>query len=253
MSRERRFHVSDLDSETVRLSSEEAHHLVEVLRLREGAEVSLFDGKGGAARARVHRIAGGEVELRILGPERSRESPLSLTLAVAPPKGDRMSFLIEKLTELGVTRVIPLETERGRSGKSLERWRRIAAESCKQSGRSRSLEVAAPRSLEEVLHEQGRLMAAHPGAPSLSPPSATAAIVALIGPEGGWSEKELALAASRGATLFGLGPRTLRTETAAIAVATLLQYLAGDLSKEIQLQGDTGIGGDREINRFNRS
>jgi len=96
-------------------------------------------------------------------------------------------------------------------------------------------------------------MAAHPGAPSLSPPSATAAIVALIGPEGGWSEKELALAASRGATLFGLGPRTLRTETAAIAVATLLQYLAGDLSKEIQLQGDTGIGGDREINRFNRS
>jgi 16S rRNA (uracil1498-N3)-methyltransferase len=229
MSRERRFHVSDLDSETVRLSSEEAHHLVQVLRLREGAEVSLFDGKGGAAGAIVHRIAGGEVELRILGPEPSRESPLSLTLAVAPPKGDRMSLLIQKLTELGVTRVIPLETERGRSGASLERWRRIGVEACKQSGRSRSPEVAAPRSFEEVLNERGRLMAAHPCAPPLSPPLGTAAIVALIGPEGGWSEGELALTASRGVTLFGLGPRTLRTETAAIAVAALLQFLAGDL------------------------
>src|SRR3990172_5610067 len=163
MSRERRFHVSDLDSETVRLSSEEAHHLVEVLRLCEGAEVSLFDGKGGAARARVHRIAGGEVELRILGPERSRESPLSLTVAVAPPKGDRMSFLIEKLTELGVTRVIPLETERGRSVGNLERFRRIALESCKQSGRSRTPEVQEPRSIASVLEEPWPVLAAHPG------------------------------------------------------------------------------------------
>jgi len=230
MSRERRFHVSSLDSETVRLSFEQAHHLVEVLRLREGAGVSLFDGKGSAARAKVHRITGAEVELRILGPEPSRESPLSLTLAVAPPKGDRMSFLIEKLTELGVARVIPLQTERGRTGKNLERWRRIGVEACKQSGRSRSPEVAAPRSFEEVLKEEGRLMAAHPAAPPLSPPQG-GAIVALVGPEGGWSEGELALAASRGVTLFGLGPRTLRTETAAIAVATLFQFLAGDLGE----------------------
>lgn len=229
MSRERRFHVSSLNSETVELSPEQAHHLVDVLRLREGAEVSLFDGKGGAARAEVHRSAGGEVELRILGPEPSRESPLSLTVAVAPPKGDRMSFLIQKLTELGVTRIIPLETERGRPAESLERWRRIAVEACKQSGRSRSPEVAAPRSFEEVLNEEGSLIAAHPGAPPLSPPRG-GAIAALIGPEGGWSEKELALAAARGVTLFGLGPRTLRTETAAIAVATLLQFLTGDLS-----------------------
>jgi 16S rRNA (uracil1498-N3)-methyltransferase len=229
MSRERRFVVQDLGSEIVRLSAEEAHHLVDVLRLREGAEVSLFDGKGGSFRGKVHRIAGREVELRLLGPEPSRESPLSLTLAVSPPKGDRMSFLIEKLTELGAARVIPLETERGRAAKHLERWRRIAIEACKQSGRSRSPEVAAPRSFEEVLREDGRLMAAHPGAPPLSAPGG-GAIVALIGPEGGWSPKELAGFASRGVTLFGLGPRTLRTETAAIVAATLLQYLAGDLS-----------------------
>jgi 16S rRNA (uracil1498-N3)-methyltransferase len=231
MSRERRFHVSDLDSEIVKLSSDEAHHLVHVLRLGEGAEVALFDGRGGAARARVQRIAGSEVELRILGAESSRESPLSLTLAVAPPKGDRMSFLIQKLSELGVSRVIPLETERGGSGGSLERWRRIALEACKQSGRSRAPEIVPPRRFEAVLDEEGFLAAAHPGAPPLSPPRTSNPVVVLVGPESGWSEKELSLAASRGVTLFGLGPRTLRTETAAIAAAALFQFLAGDLGE----------------------
>lgn len=230
MSRERRFLVSSLDSEALRLSPEEAHHLVDVLRLREGADVSVFDGKGGSARAKVHRIAGREVELRVHGPEPSRESPLPLTLAVSPPKGDRMSFLIEKLTELGVARVIPLETERGRPAKNLERWRRIGIEACKQSGRSRFPEVAAPRSFEDVMNEKGSLVAAHPGAPPLSTPRG-GAIVALIGAEGGWSENELSLFTSRGVTLFGLGPRTMRTETAALAAATLLQYLAGDLGE----------------------
>jgi 16S rRNA (uracil1498-N3)-methyltransferase len=228
MSRERRFLVSNLDSDAVRLSSEEAHHLVDVLRLSEGAEVSLFDGKGAAARARVERIAGSAVDLRILGPEPSRESPLSLTVAVAPPKGDRMSFLIQKLTELGVTRFVPLETERGRPGESLERWRRIAIEACKQSGRSRPPEVTSPRSLQDVFKEEASLVAAHPGAPPLSA-HRSGAIVALIGPEGGWSERELALFSERAVTLFGLGPRRLRTETAAIAAATVLQFLAGDL------------------------
>ena len=230
MSRERRFHVEDLERETLELSPEEAHHLIHVLRLREGAEVSLFDGRGVAARAEVYRIAGREVELRVLGPEPSRESPLALTLAVSPPKGDRASFLVEKLTELGVTRVVPLLSERGRSAGSLERWRRIAVESCKQSGRSRVPAIESPRSVASVLEEPGPVMAAHPGAPPLAG-AGMENVVALVGPEGGWSESELSLFASRGARLFGLGPRTLRTETAAIATATLVQYLAGDLGK----------------------
>lgn len=230
MSRERRFHVSDLDSETVRLSSEEAHHLIDVLRLREGAGVSVFDGKGNAARAQVHRIAGREVEVRILGPEPSRESPLALTLAVAPPKGDRMSFLIEKLTELGVARLVPLETERGRGRGNLERWRRIALESCKQSGRSRAPAIESPRSVASVVEEPGLLLAAHPGAPPMVV-NAPGNVIALVGPEGGWSESELSLFTSRGVTLFGLGPRTLRTETAAVAAAALFQFLAGDLGE----------------------
>jgi len=230
MSRERRFHVSSLDSETVELSPEQAHHLLDVLRLREGAEVALFDGNGGAARAKVQRIAGREVELRLLGPEPSRESPLSLTLAVSPPRGDRMSFLIEKLTELGVARVIPLETERGRAAGNLERCRRVALEACKQSGRSRAPAIESPRSMASVLEEPGPVVVAHPGAPRLAV-GAVDKIVALVGPEGGWSENELSLAAARGVTLIGLGPRTLRTETAALTIATLLQYLAGDLGE----------------------
>jgi 16S rRNA (uracil1498-N3)-methyltransferase len=228
MSRERRFHVEELAGDRPTLSSEEAHHLIDVLRLREGAEVSVFDGRGNSARAKVHRIAGREVELRILGSEPSRESPLALTLAVAPPKGDRMSFLVEKLTELGVVCLIPLDTERGRSGKSLDRWRRIALEACKQSGRSRAPTVEEARSVASVLEVPGLKLAAHPGAPALAADAPSRA-VALVGPEGGWSESELSLFGSRGVTLFGLGPRTLRTETAAIAVATLFQYLRGDL------------------------
>jgi 16S rRNA (uracil1498-N3)-methyltransferase len=230
MSRERRFHVARIDREHVMLSPEESHHLLRVLRLTAGAEVSVFDGKGKSARARVERITDSEVELRILGPEDSRESPLSLTLAVAPPKGDRTSFLIEKLTELGVSRIIPLETARGRSASGLDRWRRISLEACKQSGRSRALEIEAPRSVASVLEEPALLLMAHPGAAPLALHSATK-VIALVGPEGGWSEEEITLARSRRAELFGLGPRTLRTETAAVAAATILQHLVGDLSR----------------------
>lgn len=228
MSRERRFHVPVLDAETVQLPSEEAHHLIHVLRLKQGAEVSLFDGKGNSARAEVHRIAGREVELRVLGAEPSRESPLHLTIAVSPPKGDRAVFLVEKLTELGVARIIPLETERGRSGGNLERWRRIALEACKQSGRSRVPTIEPKRSVAAVLEEPRAVLAAHPGAPPLSL-HGNHDVLALVGPEGGWSEGEAALITSRGGTLFCLGPRTLRTETAAVAAATLLQYLLADL------------------------
>ena len=230
MSRERRFHVQDLDVDRVVLASDEAHHLIHVLRLGPGAEVSLFDGRGRAARAVVLRITDGEVALEILDVEPSKESPLSLTLAVAPPKGDRMSFLVQKLAELGVTRVIPLQADRAGAPGPLERYRRIALEASKQSGRSQIPEIAEPRKLAEVLNEKAFIAVAHPGAPPLLRPPVGARIVALVGPEGGFCEDELALTRSRGATLFGLGPRTLRTETAAIAAATLFQYLAGDLA-----------------------
>jgi 16S rRNA (uracil1498-N3)-methyltransferase len=238
VSRERRFFAPDLGGETVVLAPEEAHHLVEVLRLAEGAEVVLFDGKGGAARAVVLEVAP-SVTLRLLGREPARESTLALALALAPPKGDRMTFIVQKLTELGVRRIVPLVTERGEVDEGdcrrrLPRWRRVALESCKQCGRSRIPELEPPLRLEEVLrgHSGPSFMAQPGGSPLRSAIPRGSPILVLVGPEGGWSEGELDLAAAHGAASLGLGPRTLRTETAAIVAAALVQFLGGDLAGE---------------------
>ena len=144
--------------------------------------------------------------------------------------------MVQKLTELGVGRIVPVLADRGEVDeaaclRSRARWRRIALESCKQCGRSRIPELDPPGSLSDVLRRTAaRALLAQPGGKPL-PKSIDKglAILVLVGSEGGWSESELALAASLGVQSLGLGPRTLRTETAAIAAAALLQFLAGDL------------------------
>jgi 16S rRNA (uracil1498-N3)-methyltransferase len=236
VSRERRFFAPDLGGETVVLAADEAHHLTEVLRVAEGAQVVLFDGQGRAARAEVLQIAP-EVRLRLLASEPSRESSLNLAIAVSPPKGDRMDLVVQKLTELGAQRIVPLLTVRGEVDRAacsrrLERWRRIALESCKQCGRSRVPELEPPREVSEVLREAvARVFLAQPGGIPLARVTPQGpSILVLVGPEGGWSREELDLAASLQVASLGLGPRTLRTETAAIAAAALVQFLAGDLS-----------------------
>jgi 16S rRNA (uracil1498-N3)-methyltransferase len=236
VSRERRFFAPDLGGETVVLAAEEAHHLTDVLRLTEGAEVVLFDGKGSAARAEVVQVEP-QVRLRLLGGEPSRESPLDLAIAVSPPKGDRMELIVQKLTELGARRIVPLLTERGEvdrgaCSRKVERWRRIALESCKQCGRSRVPELAPPQEFSEVLRDHARAFLAQPGGSPLAMTPRGPSILVLVGPEGGWSQEELDLAASRQVASLGLGPRTLRTETAAIAAAALVQFLAGDLAAD---------------------
>lgn len=238
MSRERRFFAPDLSGETAVLAPEEAHHLTDVLRLAEGSEVVLFDGKGVAARAEVLQIAP-KVTLRLLGGEPPRESSLDLAIGVAPPKGDRMAFIVQKLTELGARRIVPLVTDRGEideaaCGRRLPRWRRIALESCKQCGRSRVPDLEPPRDVSDLLrHDPARAFLAQPGGGALARLTPRGpAILVLVGPEGGWSQGELDLASSLGVASLGLGPRTLRTETAAVAAAALAQFLAGDLAAE---------------------
>jgi 16S rRNA (uracil1498-N3)-methyltransferase len=207
-----------------------------VLRIAEGASIEIFDGRGASASAEVLEVRGGSVTLKVVAPLQSRESPLNLAMGVAVPKGDRMTWVVQKLTELGVRRIVPLVTERVEMRKeacerNLGRWRRVALESCKQSGRSRVPDIDVPAEPEELLlaHRGARWMA-HPGAARLAAPiDPETPALALVGPEGGWSERELALADSCRASLFGLGPRVLRTETAAIAAAVLLQSMAGDL------------------------
>jgi 16S rRNA (uracil1498-N3)-methyltransferase len=237
MSRERRFFAADVERPTITLDPHETHHLVRVLRLRVGAEVSVFDGKGRAARARVVALEDDSVELETLSPEPARESSLSLSFAVAPPKGDRMALVVQKLTELGVLRIVPLVTVRGEVDRdqclrNVERWQRVALESCKQCGRSLVPAIDPPADLAEVAaRSQGRLLVADPGSAPLPARESAEGLLVLVGPEGGWSSDERSFAEARGLTRFALGPRTLRTETAAIAAASVLQFLDGDLSK----------------------
>jgi len=242
VSRERWFFVGDVLHEwpaeplkpiTIVLEAGEAHHLVHVLRLTVGAIVTVFDGRGHAAEARITRVGADGAELELATARPPRESPLGLTLAVAVPKGDKMSGIVQKLTELGVAAIHPLVTDRGEVDetamrKKLERWRRVALEAAKQCGRARVPHIEEPSTFDELARPGGLILT--PGADPIPPDIAPGPILTgLIGPEGGWSEEELAIARERSLRTFSLGTRILRTETAAIAVATLLQWRAGDL------------------------
>ena len=233
MSRERRFFVPDLGGSRVELTDEEAHHLIHVLRLVQGDTVALFDGKGHAANATISRIENNVVELDVGDPLPSNESPLALTVAVAVPKGDTMSLIVQKLTELGVARIQPLLSDNSEMPgdavmKRIERWQRVSLEAAKQCGRSRVPSIESPEPFEAMARPGALVLT--PGAPPLgSTEEQSRSPVVLVGPEGGWSAPELHLAKERSLTVFGLGPRTMRTETAAIAAATLVQWLGGDL------------------------
>lgn len=227
----RRFYLPQpLDSPVIHLSGSEAHHLARVLRFQVGDEVMLFDGKGAEARARIEAIAADAVELTVLERSIANELPQNtLTIATAVPKGERFDWLVEKATELGVARLIPLVTARSivhPGASKLERLRRTIVEASKQCGRSRLMELAPPiewRKLVETEFASGDVWIADPSGEPLarafaerSPPRIVA-----IGPEGGFTVDELELAGRHGARLVGLGPRILRIETAAIALAAL--------------------------------
>ena len=237
----------------VALSEEESRHLRDVLRLRAGEEAYVFDGEGREFRCVVAEAGGrgGAARLEVRTPVEppSPESPLELTLAVALLKGEKFDLVVQKATELGVSSIIPVSTkrsevrprdEREESGRSkrVERWRRLALEAAKQSGRARLPRVAEPRGFESVVEdEEGperlRVLFAERGGTGLDAPAAATSrpthVTALVGPEGGWDDEELELARARGWTIVTLGGRTLRAETAALAVCALLQHLFGDL------------------------
>jgi 16S rRNA (uracil1498-N3)-methyltransferase len=236
--RERRFHVRSLtrDDSPIRLEGDELHHLVHVLRLRVGERIALFDGHGSSREGTILRIDASGADIEVGAPLASNESQLVFRLAVSVPKGDRMSEIVQKATELGVSEILPLTSERNEralEGK-LGRWSRIALAACKQSGRSMVPSIAPPVDFFTLVknhsHAPASLWIADPSEPPLKPRADTLQVTACIGPEGGWSEPEIAFARRLGASFFGLGPRTLRTDTAAVAAATLFQWTCGDLS-----------------------
>ncbi|MEX0676402.1 MAG: 16S rRNA (uracil(1498)-N(3))-methyltransferase [Pirellulales bacterium] len=231
---DRYFVESPIRNSSARLVAGEAHHLAHVMRAAPGAMVTLFDGSGAEFAARVEKVGRAEIELAIVSREPvDRELPVPVTLGVALPKGDRQRWLVEKATELGIGRLVPLVTEHGNirvSPATLAKLRRAVIEACKQCGRNRLMEIALSQPLEEFLTDRDdgglRLIAHRPGKScrqaldaSLPRGAATQSVVLAIGPEGGFTPAEIERAQSRGWQAVDLGPRVLRVETAAVALA----------------------------------
>ena len=224
---------------TVTLTSDEARHLREVLRLKPGDEVQVFDGEGKEFRAAVSqaRREFAELEIRDKIDAMRPESPLELTLAVALLKGEKFDLVVQKGTELGVKRFIPLVTrhadiklrDESDAAKRVARWQRIALEAAKQSGRAVVPEVTLPLPFASIIRENSCLLFSERGGQPLSADLQTTSITAIIGSEGGWSDEELHEARAAGVAVVTLGGRVLRAETAAIATAALLQHRYGDL------------------------
>ncbi len=219
-----------------------AAHAARVLRVSAGDELVLFDGVGGEAPARVVAVRGDTVEVEQAPlAAADRESPLRLTLVQGISRGERMDLVVQKATELGVCRLVPVLTERsvvkldaGQAAKRLQHWQGIAAAACEQSGRTRLPAIDPVTTLARWLAVAGATAEPryllHPGSRQRIrdlPPSTAATL--LIGPEGGLSPGERERALASGFTELSLGPRVLRTETAALAALAILQATAGDL------------------------
>ena len=237
------------DGASVVLAAEEARHLRDVLRLGRGDEVFVFDGGGREFRCRVDESGRDRAVLGIIEEVEpaSAESPLRLTLGVALLKGEKLDLVVQKATELGAYRIVPVVTRladvRLRDGsetsRRVERLRRIALEACKQSGRARVPAIDAPIAFESFVKSDyadgWRVMFSERGGEGLgdaveSLHGRPAAVAALVGSEGGWTDEEITLARDAGWDIVTLGGRVLRAETAAITVAALLQHAFGDLS-----------------------
>ena len=246
MSR-RRFYAqpTDISGSLVTLSSEETHHLVHVLRSKPGEQIFVFDGCGNEYHCSFLAERGSRAELKIILPLGDAvESPIRLTLAQSLTKSDKFDLIVQKATELGVSRIIPVTAEHAdvrlghdQGDKRLHRWRRISLEALKQCGRRRLVEISPPMTLDRLTADEDPgvlLVFSEKGGVSIAGALRRAGtptdICALIGPEGGWSDSELALLKRRGAIAAALGPRILRTETAAVVAITLIQHWRGDLS-----------------------
>jgi 16S rRNA (uracil1498-N3)-methyltransferase len=240
-----RFHVraEAVRGEHVSFDADEARHLARVMRLGPGDVVQAVDGQGHELTVRITEVAPrgahGTVVTRAVRPT---ESPLALTLAQSIPKGDKLERIIRMATELGVCRVVPLATERTVVRVEASEWtdrllrcRRVAREAAKQCGRAVIPEVEPPRSLAEWLDERESrdlLVCFREGETSgLSalPAASIDRMSVVVGPEGGWSDAEVARLASAGAVMAGLGPRILRADTAAPIALALIQARYGDI------------------------
>ena len=228
---------------TVSLPDAGANHVARVLRLRAGATVAVFDGAGNEFQAEILQIDGGDVRVRV--GERlagTPESRLKITLAQGVSRGERMDWALQKATELGVGVIAPVLTARSvvrlddkQSAKKMEHWQAIVAGACEQSGRSVVPQLLPPLSLREYLQtrrKEGMRLVLSPTGPNALAglTSMSAKVELLIGPEGGLDDDEVERAQAEGFVPVRLGPRVLRTETAAVTALSVLQAMWGDLA-----------------------
>ena len=226
---------------TIALDVEAAHHVARVLRMQSGDELILFNGEGGEYRAAITAVDRKNVHVALGACDTSeRESLLAIHLGIAISKGERMDWVIQKATELGVAQITPLQTERvemrlngEREEKKSAHWRSVAISACEQCARNRIPIINPPQPLAAWLDNvvaDAKFVLHHRSEDSLEsiaqPPQSVAL---LIGPEGGLSDLEIALAEKKNFAPLRLGPRVLRTETAPLAALSILQFLWGDL------------------------
>ena len=243
-------HAFASDGLTVTLAPDETRHLRDVLRLKRGDEVFVFDGEGKEFRCAIAQVERDAATLDVseeVAPAHP-ESPLRLKLAVALLKGEKFDLVVQKATELGVMKIVPVVTaladvrlrDEVDATRRTSRWSRIALEAAKQSGRARVPVIDAPITFQSLIGgtstEGWHLMfAERDGRGLVETITAQPAVrhqqgvTALVGSEGGWTDEEIALARQSGWGIVTLGGRTLRAETAAIVVVALLQHLLGDL------------------------
>ena len=229
----------------VQLDSDASHHIVRVLRSRKGASVVLFDGHGGEHRAVLSQVDKRRVTALVESFDPiDRESSLHVTLALGLSRGERMDFALQKATELGASALVPITTARSvvrldseRAERRHSHWRQVIVSACEQSGRTRIPRLASPQSFSEWLDED--LLAPirlvlDPQAPPLTAVCDEASeVLVAVGPEGGFDASELEQLSRRGFQRITLGPRVLRTETAAAAAVLFAQLRWGAMGRAL--------------------
>lgn len=224
------------------LSGEEAHHICKVFRKKPGDRIVVVDGEGNEFNCTINKCEARKVEAKILSIRRKPKEPVvKVTLACAIPKGERMDTLVEKATEIGVYRIIPLVTERSTVSsvgrEKFARWKRLAISAVKQSERSLVPRLEKVRTLvkleENLRHYQwgvvGWELSRRRLAGDLFPAGPISDLIVIIGPEGGLTELEIEKLKKRGVVDVWLGERKLRTETAGIVLLSLILNYYGDL------------------------
>ncbi|EMP56356.1 16S ribosomal RNA methyltransferase RsmE [Marinobacter santoriniensis NKSG1] len=226
---------------TCQLDDNAAQHVGRVLRMQPGQELQLFNGDGHDYQATIVEAGKKQVTVEVTGDTpNATESPLQITLGQTLSKGDRMDYAVQKAVEMGVTRIVPLTTERcdvklkgDREDKRLRHWQQVAISAAEQCGRARVPDILPVMTLEQWFAKAEtcdlKLVLHHRTEKSLDSLARPASVALMIGPEGGLTAEEIETAEHAGFLPVALGPRVLRTETAPVAAMALCQWLWGDI------------------------